>query len=150
MTHRKSTQRTVSARTVNHGFDSQGRNLLAALMLVSFGAAQTWADVPPQSGKTQLWDTSTFEEADRNSNGVLDKQEADHVLVGFEIPDLNRDGKVNKREVKVVLPDVAFKEDDKGHVTADEYRMILQAMERREQRWADVDVRESDENQPEF
>jgi|SRR5690554_5059800 len=76
----------------------------------------------------------TFEEADMDGDGRLNKGEADTAFEGFEIPDLNQDGFISKYEVKLVLPDVAFKSDDMGSVGSMEFRMILQALERQDQR----------------
>lgn len=83
----------------------------------------------------------TFEEADIDGDGRLSKAEADAAFEGFEIPDLNHDGFVSKYEVKLVLPDVAFKKDDLGSVGTMEFRMILQALERQDQRLRELAAR---------
>lgn len=76
----------------------------------------------------------TFKQADTDGDGRLSKDEADAAFPGLEIPDLNQDGFISKYEVKLVLPDVSFKKDDLGTVSSMEYRMILQALEREDQK----------------
>lgn len=83
----------------------------------------------------------TFDDIDADGDGRLSKQEADAALKDIEIPDVNQDGFISKYEVKLVLPDVAFKEQDRGSVGPMEYRMILQALEREDQQLRELAAR---------
>lgn len=77
-------------------------------------------------------EVKTFEEADRDGDGVLSTDEAAHAFSSIEIRDVNGDGIVSKFEVKLALPGVAFQDHDMGAIGDQEFRMIMQALERHE------------------
>lgn len=70
-----------------------------------------------------------FSEADKNQDGVLNKQEADQALPALGIADSNQDGVISKSDVKKVLPDIEFAGDDESAVGETEYHQIVQVLE---------------------
>lgn len=69
----------------------------------------------------------TFDEADFNADGILNKREADTALPALAFQDEDDDGVITRADVRRVLPDIQFPEDAPadGPIGAPEYREIV-------------------------
>lgn len=71
----------------------------------------------------------SFEEVDINSDGILNKTEADTALPALGLGDADQNGDISKAEVKMILTKIAFEADDMEPVGPEEYLVLIEAME---------------------
>lgn len=80
---------------------------------------------------------ASFQEVDKNTDGVLNIEEAHEALPGVEISDANADGVVSKSEAENSIAGLELTSDGQGDGAAPvgepEYRMIVQVLERNAQ-----------------
>lgn len=90
----------------------------STLFLIVSGFALAQESVAPE-----------FQDADANSDGILNTAEANAALPALGLTDGDQDGVISKADVKKVLPDIEFEEDDQSAVGASDYQQIVQIME---------------------
>lgn len=91
--------------------------LVSSLMLVLSSAAIA-----------QTKQALSFSEVDTNSDGILNKHEADLALPALGLSDSNRDGVISKGDVRKVLPNIEFVGNDESAIGSAEYQQIVQVM----------------------
>lgn len=93
---------------------------LPAMLLAGTVAAQVIGESPVR----------TFDEADFNADGVLNKREADTALSALAFQDEDDDGVITRADVRKVLPDIQFPDDGApdAPIGAPEYRQIVETV----------------------
>jgi len=91
--------------------------LSAALLLAGYASAQVLGESPVR----------TFDEADFNADGILNKREADTALPALAFQDEDDDGVITRADVRKVLPDIQFPADAAADepIRAPEYQQII-------------------------
>jgi len=94
--------------------------LPALLLLAGYAGAQVIGESPVR----------TFDEADFNADGVLNKREADTALPALAFEDEDDDGVITRADVRKVLPDIQFPDDAAPDepIRAPEYRQIVETV----------------------
>ncbi|MCB1672102.1 MAG: hypothetical protein R3F41_10175 [Gammaproteobacteria bacterium] len=82
----------------------------------------------------QQGEYASFQEADKNADGVLNTEEAMESLPGAEISDANDDGVISKGEAEESVSGLKLTASDAQDAAAPvgeaDYRMIVQALQR--------------------
>lgn len=99
------------------------------LTIAGFAVGQGLDTQIPESAPELRVEMRSFEEVDINSDGILNKSEADAALPALSLGDADQNGDISKAEVKVVLPQIAFEADDMEPVGAAEYQQIIEAVD---------------------
>jgi len=94
--------------------------MLSVMMLAGSVNAQVIGESPVR----------TFDEADFNADGVLNKREADTALPALAFQDEDDDGVITRADVRKVLPDIQFADDvaPDAPIGAPEYRLIVETV----------------------
>lgn len=103
------------------------RIITLGLLVSAYATVHSATAQPVEAPRLGEGPVRTFEEADFNADGMLNKREADTALPALGLHDEDEDGVISRADVKNVLPDIQFADgtDDSEPVRAAEYEQIV-------------------------